>query len=174
MLGVCYQIYIAESVLLKQSLGRATRYDDFAFPICTTMFRTISLALLLGLAGTACTNNPNDTRQQATNATEQLKRDSREAAGEIKKGTAQARTQLTAAAQGVKEGLNDKSSSQVDLNSADQAQLMGLQGIDEARANAIIANRPYQRSHDVVRKGAISEAQYQKIAGNLTVGASNK
>src|SRR4051812_25015112 len=95
-------------------------------------------------------NDPSTTRQQAASATEQLKRDSREAAGNIKKGAATARTDLTAAAQGVKEGLNDKSSSELNLNDANKAQLMGLPGIDEPRANAIIADRPYRRAHDVV------------------------
>lgn len=119
------------------------------------------------IGGLACSNDPNVTRQQAANATEQIKKESREAAGNIKKGADTARTELTAAAQGVKEGLNDKSSSQVDLNSANRAQLMGLPGISERRANAIIANRPYQRAHDVVSKGAISEDEYQKIANHL-------
>ncbi|PYX98161.1 MAG: hypothetical protein DMG63_12585 [Acidobacteria bacterium] len=127
--------------------------------------------LTLTIAGIACSNDPGTTRQQAANATEQLKRESREAAGNIKKGAAVAETQLTAAAQGVKEGINDKSSSLVDLNSANKAQLMGLRGIDEARANAIIADRPYQRPHDVVSKGAISANEFQKISNHVTVAS---
>jgi DNA uptake protein ComE-like DNA-binding protein len=138
------------------------------------MFRTISLTLVLGLLSVGCTNNPNDTRQQAEKATEQLKRDSRQAAGELKKGTEQARTQLTAAAEGVKQGMNDKNSSLVDLNSATKPQLMGLSGVDEPSANAIIADRPYRRPHDVVRKGAISEEQYAKISSNLSAGPTSK
>jgi len=127
--------------------------------------------LTLTIAGIACSNDPGTTRQQAANATEQLKRESREAAGNIKKGAAVAETQLTAAAQGVKEGINDKSSSLVDLNSANKAQLMGLPWIDEARANAIIADRPYQRPHDVVSKGAISANEFQKISNHVTVAS---
>ena len=118
----------------------------------------------------ACSNDPATTRQQAAKTTEELKRESREAAGNIKKGAEVARTDLTAAAQGVKEGLSDKSSSLVDLNSANKAQLMGLPGIDEARANAIIADRPYQRPHDVVSKRAISAAEFQKIEKHVTTG----
>ena len=136
------------------------------------MPRIISLALLLGFVSFGCTNNPNDTRRQATNATEQLKRDSREAAGDLKKGAAEAGTQLTAAAQGVKDGMNDKSSSQVDLNSATKPQLMGLSGVDEPTANAIIADRPYRQPHDIVRKGAVSEEQFQKISRSVTVGSA--
>ena len=74
-------------------------------------------------------------------------------------------------AQGIKEGLNDKGSSLVDLNSANKAQLMGLPGIDETRAKAIIANRPYQRPRDVVSKGAISADEFQKISDHVTVGS---
>lgn len=131
------------------------------------LFFVPTIALLIG--GIACSNDPGTTRQQAANATEQIKRESREAAGDIKKGAAVAQTQITAAAQGVKEGLNDKSSSLVDLNSANKAQLMGLPGIDEARANAIIADRPYQRPRDLVRKGAISSDEFQKISNHVTV-----
>jgi len=136
----------------------------------------LKTALVLGtfFAATACSNNAGTTRQQAANTTEQLKREAREAAGDVKKGADTARTQLTAAAQGVKEGLNDKDSSQVDLNSANKSQLMGLPGIDEAQANAIIAGRPYQRSHEVVTKGAVSEDEYGKIARHVRVGAAAK
>jgi DNA uptake protein ComE-like DNA-binding protein len=137
----------------------------------TTVLLSITAALMAG--SIACSNDPNTTRQQAASATEQLKRDSREAAGNIKKGATTARTDLTAAAQGVKEGLNDKSSSELNLNDANKAQLMGLPGIDEPRANAIIADRPYRHAHDVVSKGAISEAEYQKISTHVTAGSSS-
>ena len=132
----------------------------------TYLFLTFAFVI----TGVACSNDPATTRQQAAKTTEELKRESREAAGNIKKGAEVARTDLTAAAQGVKEGLSDKSSSLVDLNSATKAQLMGLPGIDEARANAIIADRAYQRSHDVVSKRAISAAEFQKIEKHVTTG----
>lgn len=138
--------------------------------------RILKTALVLGtfLAALACSNNPGTTRQQAASTTEQLKQQAREAAGDVKKGADTARTQLTAAAQGVKEGLNDKDSSQVDLNAANISQLMGLPGIDEAQAKAIIAGRPYQHSHEVVSKGAVSEGEYSKIAPHVRVGSAAK
>lgn len=137
---------------------------------------TASLFLLAFAAAViSCnSNDPNATRQQAQQATEQLKRDSREAAGNIKKGAETARTQLSAAAEGVKQGLDDKNSSKVDLNNADKAQLMGLQGIDENHANAIIADRPYSSAHDAVHKGAISEDQYRSIADHVSAGPTGK
>ena len=131
-----------------------------------TVILVMTSTLALGVI--ACSNDPAATRQQAAKATEDLKREGREAAGNIKQGAATARTQLTAAAQGVKEGLNDKNSSQVNLNTATKAQLMGLPGIDETRARAIIAERPYQRAHDVVSKGAITEDEFQKISDHAT------
>lgn len=134
----------------------------------------ISLAALSVVSGIACSNDPSTTRQQAANATEQLKRDSREAAGNIKKGAETARTELTAAAEGVKEGMGDQASSQVNLNTATKPQLMGLEGIDEARANAVIADRPYQRAHDVVSKGAITEDEYRRIQSHVSVRSGAK
>ena len=130
-----------------------------------------SLSLLI-IGGIACNNDSNATRRQAAQATEQLKRDSREAAGDIKKGAETAQTQLSAAAQGVKEGLGDKSSSLVDLNTASKPQLMGLPGINETRANAIIADRPYRHAHDAVSKGAITEDEYQQVANHVSVNSS--
>src|SRR5438067_2434572 len=134
-------------------------------PVRSNLLFTLTIALAIG--GIACSNDPGTTRQQAARATEQLKQESREAAGNVKKGAAVAQTQLTAAAQ----GLNDKNSSLVDLNSANKAKLMGLPGIDEARANAIIADRPYQNPRDVVSKGAISASEFEKIHTHVTVGS---
>lgn len=142
----------------------------FTLHSCRTMRKIhfITLTSILAISSVACSNDPNATRQQAANATEELKKDSREAAGNIKKGAETARTEVAAAAEGVKEGLSDKGSSEVDLNTADKAALMGLPGINEPRANAIIADRPYRHPHDIVSKGAISEDEFQKIAGQVS------
>ena len=132
----------------------------------------ITTLAALALVSVACSNDPATTRKQAANATEQLKRDAREAAGDIKKGAAVTKTDLTAAAQGVKEGMNDKSSSQVNVNTASKAELMGLPGIEEAEANAIIADRPYRTPHQIVSKGAVREDEYQKISSRLTASSA--
>lgn len=148
----------------------------FALPIKTDMRRKIGVVILSGIALglAACSNDSATTRKQAANATEQLKQETREAAGNIKKGAAVAKTDLTAAAQGVKEGLNDKASSQVNVNTASKAELMGLPGINEAKANAIIADRPYRTAHQIVSKGAVSEDEYQKIASRLTASSASQ
>lgn len=130
--------------------------------------RIFILLFVLATAGvfTACSNDPNTTRQQAANDTQQIKQDSQKAAVQIKKGAEQARTDLTAAAQGVKEGL--QSNGQVNLNTADKSQLTSLSGITDQQAKAIIAGRPYGENHDVVAKGAISESEYQAISNRIT------
>ena len=140
------------------------------------MKEKIPIIILSGiaLAFAACSNDPATTRKQAENATEQLKQGTREAAGNIKKGAQVAKTDLTAAAEGVKAGLNDKSSSQVNVNTASKAELMGLPGIDEPKANAIIADRPYRSAHQIVSKGAVSEDEYQKISSHLTASSAPK
>lgn len=145
-------------------------------PIRAGMRTKIGITILsaVALISVACSNDPATTRKQAANATEQLKQDAREAAGNIKKGASVAKTDLTAAAQGVKEGMNDKSSSRVNVNTASKAELMGLPGIDEARANAIIADRPYRSAHQIVSKGALSEDEYQKIAPHLTASSASQ
>jgi DNA uptake protein ComE-like DNA-binding protein len=127
----------------------------------------LPIFLAIAVALIACSNNPNTTRQQAANDTQQIKQDSQKAAEQIKKGAEKARTDLTAVAQGVKDGL--QSNPQVDLNSADKSQLESLPGITDEQAKAIIANRPYRSAHDVVAKGAISESEYQTIASHVTV-----
>jgi DNA uptake protein ComE-like DNA-binding protein len=139
----------------------------FAEMLARTVIRIAPCALLLG--SIACSNDPNATRQQAANATEKLKQESKDATVQVKKGAEQARTDLTAVAQGVKDGINDKSSSSVDLNHATRQQLMALPGIGRPRADAIIAHRPYSNAHDVVTKRAISEDEYQNIASRVSV-----
>jgi len=133
------------------------------------MKRIILVIAAAAICGTACSNNPNKTRQQAAEATKQLKQASREAAGQIKKGAEAARPYVGAVAQGVRDGLKDKQSSLVDLNHAWGGQLMSLPGIHAPEARAIIHHRPYTSAHDVVTKGAITEQEYQRIASKVTV-----
>src|SRR6185312_1433646 len=136
----------------------ACNYSEFSgFPLSDVMRSLIFLSILgIALASIACSNDPNAIRQESQKATEQ-----------VKKGAAQARTDLTAAAQGVKQGL--QSNSRVDLNTADKSQLKSLAGVTDQQADAIIADRPYRTAHDAVAKGAISESEYQSIVNRVTV-----
>ena len=49
------------------------------------------------------------------------------------------------------------------MNSATEGPLLDLPGIGKPEAPKIIENRPYADKHDLVAKGAVSDATYDKI-----------
>ena len=57
----------------------------------------------------------------------------------------------------------------VELNTAGRKRLAALPGLTGADADKIVANRPYQTRRDLVRKGALSEAQFEKIKDSVYV-----
>ena len=58
-------------------------------------------------------------------------------------------------------------SSLIDLNTASRDDLMGLEGIGEVRADAIIRSRPFKAKTDLVERRIIPEALYDKIADKV-------
>ncbi len=110
-----------------------------------------ALALLLILPFAACTSpqNPDQIRERTANATAAVKADTK------------------AVAQGIKEGL-DKSTS-VNINGATKEELMKLPGITEARADRIIAARPYDTTDELVSKKVLTKGEYDQIANRITV-----
>jgi DNA uptake protein ComE-like DNA-binding protein len=82
------------------------------------------------------------------------------------KATSEATRDAKAVVQGVAEGL--KEGGTVNVNSASADKLMSLPGIDEDSARRIINQRPYGDAYEMVKKHAISKAEYDKIAGKVT------
>ena len=80
--------------------------------------------------------------------------------------TREATQDAKAMAKGVVEGLKDSGS--VNVNKASSDQLMKLPGIDEATAQRIIDNRPYNDSYELVKKHVISKHQFDQIAEKVT------
>ena len=59
------------------------------------------------------------------------------------------------------------SSNLIDINSASQDQLKSLPGIGDAYSAAIIKNRPYANKRQLVSRGVIPQATYDKIADRV-------
>lgn len=108
-------------------------------------------------------------REQTAHATEQAKKNAQEAAADARVAAANAERKLNDIAAGVKQGLHNgkDSDGRLDVNSASRDQLLALPGITPARAQHIIDSRPYSSTHDLVRKGAISEGEYGRISGQI-------
>jgi len=109
-------------------------------------------------------------RQQAQEATESAKRAADKAAAEARVAAANAEREANDVAAGVKAGLhNAKGGGGVDLNAASRADLETLPGVTAATARRIEANRPYDAPRDLLKKGVVTEAEYDRIAGDVTV-----
>jgi DNA uptake protein ComE-like DNA-binding protein len=107
-------------------------------------------ALLLG-ACAACSPNqsPDQLREKTAEATSTLKRDTK------------------AVAEGVKEGLSNKHS--VDLNKGSKNDLTALPGISAQKADRIIAERPYANAHQLVTRHILSEDEYAQVQDRIVV-----
>jgi hypothetical protein len=118
-------------------------------PVMRT-FSIFALALI-SMAFTACTTeqrSPDEIRRQTASATSAATRDAK------------------AVAEGVVDGLRHGST--VNINKASVKDLESLPGIDEAAANRIIDNRPYDATGDLVKKHVISKSEYDHIAEKVT------
>ncbi len=110
-----------------------------------------ALAVLLIAFFTGCTapQNPDQIRERTANATAAAKADSK------------------AIVQGIKEGLQKNTN--VNINSATKEDLMKLPGITEARADRVIAARPYNDTTELVSKKVLTKGEYDQIANRITV-----
>ena len=63
----------------------------------------------------------------------------------------------------------DRKQSAVELNSAGRKRLAALPGLSGEDADRIIANRPYEKRRDLVRKGVLSEKKFDKIRNAVYV-----
>jgi DNA uptake protein ComE-like DNA-binding protein len=126
------------------------------------------------VAAAGCNLSPSDqrardekTRDEVAKATERAKPVIKEAGRKVGEAAQEAAHQARAAAEGVRDGLKDGQPSLVDVNSATQSQLLELPGIGKPEARKIIDNRPYADKHDLVAKGAVSGATYDKIRDRI-------
>lgn len=111
-------------------------------------------------------------KQNAEHATEQAKHDAHVAARDAHHAAVDAAHKVGAIESGVREGLGKpapgEASGVVDINSASQSKLETLPGVGESTARRIISERPYAEREDLVRKGAVSKAEYGRIADRIS------
>src|SRR5262249_52292164 len=115
--------------------------------------RTLSLSRILNLmwivpilvAFVACApnQNPDQLREKTGEGTSAIKRDTK------------------AVAKGVKDGLTQKKS--IDLNRASKDELAGLPGVNSETADRIIAERPYANTHQLVTRHVLTDEEYGRI-----------
>lgn len=140
---------------------------DLMIRIAATM--GLCVALLWMVSCSQRQESDQQLRQQAQEATERAKVDAQKAAADARIAAANAERDANDVAQGVKAGLhNGHGAGVVDVNSASRASLESLPGVTPAVARRIANNRPYSSPHDMVRKGAITQAEYDRIAGDVT------
>jgi len=119
------------------------------------MIRHLPVAALAITLATfaACTtkDNPDEIRQRTAEATETMRRDTK------------------AVVEGVKEGMgSDKKA--VNINKASREDLLTLPGLTEHEADRIIAERPYNDAHDLVRRHILPDSEFDKISDRIIAG----
>lgn len=139
-----------------------------------TLFSLAACLALFWLAG--CSNAPQSDqqiKQQAAQTTQQVKSGAQQAAADAKTAAANAERKVNDITSGVKEGLHSGASpnmhGSIDINSASEARLITLPGISLARARRIVNNRPYTAPYDLVSKGVLTRAEYERISGQIVV-----
>ena len=84
------------------------------------------------------------------------------------------KNRIVVAAVAVKSGGDEKkapaATGPVDVNTATVEELDALEGIGPTRAAEIVAGRPYTSIDDLVAKGVVPQATFERIKGNLVVG----
>ncbi len=136
----------------------------------------LALSMVGGLAFLAACNPPasdQHLQEQAAQATETAKQDSKEALAQARVAAANAERAVNDVAAGVKQGVHGDSApargSRMDLNAASEGDLASLPGISAGKARQIIEHRPYSATHDLVKSGLLTEHEFDQIAPQVTV-----
>jgi len=140
----------------------------------------------LAMMGVAGCQSGSKAEQTAKEETEAARKRADEAGKEVSKAVKDAKPELDkagekvgqaartvaddakAAAHGAKEGWEKGQRGVVNLNSARESELVTLPGIGHEQAKKIIAHRPYATPEETVRRGALSEKEYEAIEERVT------
>lgn len=131
----------------------------------------LCIALLWMVSCSRPQESTQELQEQAQQATERAKIEAQRAAEQARVAAQQAAKDTRAIAAGVRAGLHTPTGDNpVNVNSASRQQLEMLPGVSAMTARRIEEHRPYAHARDLVRKGAVSSAEYQRIAGDVTAG----
>lgn len=146
-----------------------TPFSDLPIRIAATLALCAALFWMASCNANGKPESDQQIQQQAEQATEKAKVAAQKAAAEARIAAANAEREGNDVARGVKAGLHNgkDGSGAVDINSASSADLETLPGVTAATARRIASNRPYDTPHDLVRKGVVSQTEYDRIAGNV-------
>jgi len=73
----------------------------------------------------------------------------------------------TKSAEKARPSTTQSKSKLIDINRASAEELMALKGIGEARAKAIIKNRPYARKDELVHQKIVPQSVYEDIKDEI-------
>lgn len=134
----------------------------------------LSMLPMFGCQTQNTQQNDAELRRQSAEATRQVQKGAKELAADGKVAAANAVDGVNAIAQGVKDGVNSPKSGSgttgdlVNINDASAVRLAMLPGISLSKGEDIVKGRPYNSPHDLVRRGLLTQAQYEGIAGKIT------
>ena len=123
----------------------------------TKLLKCILLAL--GLAGLMSGLAYAKDEPKQTSAKDESKQTSKPSAGASSKETSGASSSASTA--------SSKTAAQVDINSASEKELAALPKIGDAKAKAIVKNRPYRGKDDLVGKKILTQTEYDAIKDQL-------
>ncbi|HEY3989063.1 MAG TPA: helix-hairpin-helix domain-containing protein [Acidobacteriaceae bacterium] len=133
---------------------------------------SILAVALIGCTNRSTSQNDQQIRQKSAEATRDVRQGAKQLAADTKVAAANAVNGVNAAAQGVKEGVNSNKPGEngdlVDINSASTARIAMLPGVSISKAHDIVQGRPYHSPHALVRRGLLTQEQYDRISGKIT------
>ena len=118
-----------------------------------------SIFLALGLAGLMSGLAYAKDEPKQTSAKDESKQTSKPSAGASSKDTSGASSAASTA--------SSKAATPVDINSASEKELAALPKIGDAKAKAIVKNRPYRGKDDLVDKKILTQNEYDAIKDQL-------
>jgi DNA uptake protein ComE-like DNA-binding protein len=136
-----------------------------------TVMMVVAMVALIGCASETDQqrkDREDKMRQDAANVTEKAKPALQAAGKEINQAADRAAEDAKAAVQGAKDGWTKDHPSLINLNTAAPEDLTGLPGVDIHMAHAIVQNRPYADTHQLVTRKVMTQSAYDQISDKIT------